>query len=90
MGLDVYGERIFERRYVFQGRLGVWQWNDKLRPNRDATDLGYSLGAGYKLFPRSMLLADFQHDMNRVAGQRFRAMLWLTVALSSKDGSGRQ
>jgi hypothetical protein len=45
--------------------------------------VGYVLGAGYKLFPRSTVLADFQHDMNRDAGQRFRAMLWLTIALSN-------
>jgi hypothetical protein len=82
IGMDVYGERTLETRYVLQARTGVWQWNDKLRPDRDATNFGYVLGAGYKLFPRSMVLADFQHDMNRIAGQRFRAMLWLTVALS--------
>lgn len=89
IGLDIYGDRTLETRYVFQGRLGVWQWNDKLRPDRDATDLGYAVGVGYKLFPKSTLLADFQHDMNRVAGQRFRAMLWLSIALSSTQGVGR-
>jgi hypothetical protein len=82
LGMDLYGERTLETRYVFQARAGVWQWNDKERPDRDATNLGYVLGAGYKVFPRSLLLADFQHDMNRLAGQRFRAMLWLTLALS--------
>ncbi|MBX3234020.1 MAG: hypothetical protein KIT84_33230 [Labilithrix sp.] len=82
VGLDVYGERTLETRFVFQGRLGVWQWNDKLRPDRDATDLGYAVAAGYKFLPRSLVLADFQHDMNRLAGQRFRAMLWFSIALS--------
>jgi hypothetical protein len=82
IGIDVYGERTLETRYVLQGRTGVWQWNDKLRPDRDATSFGYVLGAGYKLFPRSLVLVDFQHDMNRIAGQRFRTMLWLTIALS--------
>src|SRR5213075_2665515 len=75
VGVDVYGERVLETRYVLQGRAGVWQWNDKLREDRDATSFSYVLGAGYKLFPRSMILADFQHDMNRIAGQRFRAMV---------------
>lgn len=89
MGLDVYGDRTLENRYVFQGRVGVWEWNDKLRADRDATDFGYSVGIGYKLVPKSLLLADFQHDMNRIAGQRFRAMLWLTIALSSTTGVGR-
>jgi hypothetical protein len=82
MGLDVYAERVLETRYVLQARTGLWSWNDELRPDRDATSFGYVLGAGYKLFPRSLVLADFQHDMNRLAGQRFRAMLWLSVAIS--------
>lgn len=83
VGLDVYGERTFETRYVLQTRAGLWHWDDKLRAHRDATNVGYAIGVGYKLFPRSLVLADFQHDMNRVAGQRFRAMLWLTLALSN-------
>jgi hypothetical protein len=82
VGMDVYGERTIETRYVLSARTGVWQWNDKLRPDRDAANFGYVLGVGYKLYPRSLVLADFQHDMNRIAGQRFRAMLWLTIALS--------
>lgn len=82
VGVDVYGERTLEARYVLQARTGVWRWNDKLRADREATSFGYVLAAGYKLFPRSMVLADFQHDMNRVGGQRLRTMLWLTIALS--------
>ena len=82
VGLDVYGERTLETRYVLSARTGLWQWNDKLRDDRDAVNVGYVLGAGYKLFPRSLLLADFQHDMNRVGGQRFRAMLWLSIAVT--------
>ncbi len=81
IGMDVYGERTLETRFVLQARTGVWRWNDELREDRDATSFGYVLGAGYKLFPRSLVLVDFQHDMNRVAGQRFRTMLWLTIAL---------
>jgi hypothetical protein len=82
LGLDLYAERTLETRYVLQARAGVWGWEDKQRPDRDATNLGYVLAAGYKLFPRSLVLADFQHDMNRIAGQRFRAMLWLSIAIS--------
>jgi hypothetical protein len=82
IGADVYGERTLETRYILQARTGVWQWNDKLRADRDTASFGYVLGAGYKLFPRSTVLADFQHDINRISGQRFRAMVWLTIALS--------
>ena len=83
IGMDVYGERTLETRFVLQARTGVWHWNDKYRPDRDAANFGYVLGAGYKMFPRSMILVDFQHDMNRIAGQRFRAMLWLAYAEGS-------
>jgi hypothetical protein len=83
-GLDVYGERTLETRYVFQARVGVWQWNDNLRADRDATSLQYVLGAGYRILPRSLALVDFEHDMNRIAGQRFRVMAWLNFAVPSR------
>lgn len=82
LGIDVYGERTLETRYVLSARTGVWQWDDKLRRDRDATSFQYVLGAGYKLWQRSLVYADFEHDMNRIAGQRFRAMVWLSVAVS--------
>jgi hypothetical protein len=81
VGGDVSGEEIVESRYVFRGRLGVWQWNDKLRPDRDATDFGYVLGVGYRFAPRCQSVFEFQHDMNRLVGQRFRAMITVSVAV---------
>jgi hypothetical protein len=82
LGVDVYGDRTLEQRYVFQGRAGVWQWDDGLREDRDAVGVAYAVGAGYKLFPRSLALAEFEHDINRISGQRFRVMLWLTLAVT--------
>jgi len=84
LGIDVFGDRTLETRYILQGRAGVWQWNDQLRPDRDATSFQYVLGAGYKLFPRSTVLGEWEHDMNRISGQRFRVMLFLTLALASR------
>jgi hypothetical protein len=84
LGIDLYGERTLETRYVLSGRAGVWHWNDVLRVDRDATSFGYVAGAGYKIFPRSLVMAEFEHNMNRIAGQRFRVMIWLTLALSSR------
>ena len=82
VGGDVYGERIFETRYVVTGRASLWQWNDKLRPDRDATSFGYVAGVGYVFAPRSRAFFEWEHNMNRIAGQRFRFMLWLTVAVT--------
>ena len=82
IGIDFYGERTFETRYVLSARTGVWQWDDHLRPDRDATSFQYVAGAGYKLFPRSLVFVDFEHNMNQLVGHRFRGMLWLSLAIS--------
>ncbi len=82
VGADLYGERTLERRYVFEARVNTWQWNDKLRPDRDATNVGYVAGVGYRFAPKTEALVEWQHDMNRLVGQRFRLMLWLTLAVT--------
>jgi hypothetical protein len=82
VGADAYGERTFETRYVLSGRAGVWQWHDKIRPDRDATSFGYVLGLGYRFAPRSRATFEWEHDINRLAGQRFRLMLWLALAVT--------
>jgi len=81
-GADINGERVFETRYVFSGRASLWQWNDRLRPDRDAISVGYVAGVGYRFSPRSQTMFEFEHNINRLAGQRFRAMLWLTLAVT--------
>jgi len=82
VGGDVFAERLLETRYILTGRVSVWQWDDKLRPDRDATSVGYVAGVGYQFAPRARALFEFQHDMNRLVGQRFRAMIWLTLAVT--------
>ena len=37
-------------------RTGVWQWDDKLRPDRSTTSFNYVLGVGYRFAPRSQAL----------------------------------
>jgi hypothetical protein len=82
LGADVHGDRVLDARYVVRARAGAWRWEDDLRAGRDATSVGYVLGAGYKLAPRSEALAELQHDANRLVGSRYRVMLWLTLAVS--------
>ena len=61
---------------------GVWQWNDKLEPDRSATTFNYVLGAGYRFAPRSRAMVEWEHDINGLVGQRFRLMLNLVVAVA--------
>jgi hypothetical protein len=82
VGGDVNGERVFDTRYVVEGRLSLWQWQDNLRPDRNATSFGYVAGVGYRFAPRSQTLFELQQDSNRLAGLRFRAMLYLTLAVT--------
>ena len=80
VGADIYGERTLETRFLLEGRASVWQWDDKLRPDQDATSVGYVAGLGYRFLPRNKALIEWEHNANRIAGQRFRLMLMLTLA----------
>ena len=82
LGGDVTAERVLDARYVLRGRVGTWRWEDDLRDGRDATSFGYVAAAGYRLAPRSEAMAELQHDVNRLVGQRYRVMLWLTLAVN--------
>jgi hypothetical protein len=81
-GGDVYVERVLETRYVVSGRASLWHWKDKLRDDRDALGFGYVAGVGYKFAERSQAMFEFDHNINRIAGHRFRLMLWLSVAVA--------
>jgi len=80
-GLDVWGERTLFNRYVVSARVGGWDWKDQLRPERSAFNFGYVLGLGYKFFEKSQAMIEWQHDANRLTGQRFRVMFWLALAV---------
>jgi hypothetical protein len=82
VGGDLYGQQLLEQRYMASLRTGVWQWDDKLRPDRDATSFNYVAGLGYRFAPRSDATLEWEHDMNRLVGQRFRLMAWLRVAVT--------
>jgi hypothetical protein len=84
-GADLSGRRRFSARYDGMCLLSLWDWSDALRPDRDATSFGYVLGAGVtpgpNFFARSRFGLELEHDMNRVVGQRFRALLTLDLTV---------
>jgi hypothetical protein len=85
LGADVTGRRRFGTHYDGLCVVSLWDWSDALRPDRDATSFGYVLGAGLtpgpSFFAHSRLGFEFEHDMNRVVGQRLRALLTLDLTV---------
>jgi hypothetical protein len=81
-GADVFVQHIFETRYVAGVRAGVWQWTDKLQPDRDTTSFQYVLTGGYRFAPRAQGTVEWEQDINGLVGERFRLMLLLTIAVA--------
>jgi hypothetical protein len=85
LGGDLTGRRRFSTRYDGMCVLSLWDWSDGLRRDRDATSFGYVLGAGLtpgpSFFVRSRLGLELEHQMNRLVGQRFRALLTLDLTV---------
>lgn len=84
-GGDLTGQRRFGSRYDALCVLSLWDWSDGLRPDRDATSFGYVLGGGVtpgpNFFARSRFGVELEHQMSRVVGQRFRALLTLDLTV---------
>ncbi|AUX22113.1 hypothetical protein SOCEGT47_026140 [Sorangium cellulosum] len=74
-GADLSGEkRLSGQRYALGARVSLYNWEDPLRPDRGATSFGYVLGAGYRPGEIADFKLEWEHDMNRLVGQRFRVV----------------
>jgi hypothetical protein len=81
-GGDLYTEQYFlARRWTALARVSVYDWKDSIRPDRNATSFAYVIGGGFRPSPVAEAMIEWEHDMNRLVGQRFRilAVLNLTV-----------
>jgi len=85
VGGDLSGEQVIETRYVVGGRAGLWQWKDDLRPDRDATGFQYVANVGYLFAPRCKGGVEWEHDINGLAGQRFRLLLTLSLGAGTPN-----
>lgn len=85
LGGDVSGRQRFGARYDGLCVVSVWDWSDALREGRDATSFGYVLGGGFtpgpNFFARSRFGIELEHDINRLVGHRFRALLTLDLTV---------
>ncbi|HEU4532864.1 MAG TPA: hypothetical protein VFS00_02055, partial [Polyangiaceae bacterium] len=63
-------------------RASLYEWKDDLRPDRDATSVGYVLGGGWRPAEYADARVEWEHNANRLVGQRYRVVallnLWVT------------
>jgi hypothetical protein len=62
--------------------VSLYDWHNALRAGRDATSFGYVLGGGVSPGPGTRLGVEWEHDINRLVGQRFRVLGTISVATS--------
>jgi hypothetical protein len=82
-GGDVYGERRFlGGRWTTLARVSLFDWKDNLRAERDATSFAYVLGAGFRPSRVVDAFLEWEHDMNRLVGQRYRILAVVNLSVT--------
>lgn len=91
-GADLYGEqRFLGGRYLVEGRTSLYDFEDSLRddPTNDrsgrggsVTSFSYVVGGGFRPAKAANVLVEWQHDMNRIVGQRYRVLAVLDVLVT--------
>jgi hypothetical protein len=74
-GADVAGEtKLDGGRFSLGSRVSVYGWNDPTRPDRDAVSFAYVLAAGFRPAQVANFRLEWEHDTNRLVGQRYRVL----------------
>jgi hypothetical protein len=82
VGGDITTRQAFDDGlYDAMVMLSLYDWSDALRPQRDATSFSYVLGGGYSPLSRTRLGLEWEHDMNRLVGQRYRVLATVDVTV---------
>ena len=82
-GGDLYGEqRFLGGRWKTSARLSLFDWQDDLRADRSATSFAYVLGGGFRATRVLEALLEWEHDMNRLVGQRYRVLAIVSLSVT--------
>ena len=74
-GADLSGEQRFDGgRFTAAARVSLYGWADPTRPDRDAVSFGYVLAGGFKPASVANFRVEWEHDTNRLVGQRYRVI----------------
>jgi len=72
-------KRLDDGRFTLGSRVSVYEWTDNLRQDRDATSFGYVLDGGVAPAEFAKFNLQWEHDMNRLVGHRFRVLALLNL-----------
>ncbi len=79
-GVDLGTEKGLDGgRYTLGARTSLYGWHDPTRPDRDATSFGYVLAAGFAPLRAANFRLEWEHDINRLVGQRYRVLALINL-----------
>ncbi|HEU4410615.1 MAG TPA: hypothetical protein VFS43_35495 [Polyangiaceae bacterium] len=82
-GLDLFGQRDLDGgKYFVLARTSFYAWRDDLRPERSAGSIGYVLGGGWRPAAHADARIEWEHNANRLVGQRYRIVALLNLWVS--------
>ena len=64
------------------GRVSAYDWHDPLRPDRDATSIGYVVAPELQPLQFGKIRVEWEHESNRLVGQRFRILGLITMKVA--------
>jgi hypothetical protein len=70
------------------GRVSGHHWNDPTRAGRDAASFGYVVAPELLPWEYTKFRVEWEHNMNRLVGQRFRVMAFVTLRVDSNLSGG--
>ncbi|MFO0762445.1 MAG: hypothetical protein U0359_38760 [Byssovorax sp.] len=74
-GADLSADKGFSGgRFTVGARTSLYGFHDPTRPDRDATSFGYVLTGGFAPVRLARFSLEWEHDMNRLVGHRFRVI----------------
>lgn len=80
-GADLFAERTIDARYILSGRLSLYDFESKTRPDRSALSLGMVGGVGYQLTARARTMFELENNVSATYGQRWRVLASLGIAV---------
>lgn len=79
-GVDLAAEKGLDGgRYTLGARTSLYGWHDPTRPDRDATSFGYVLTSAFRPMRVAEFRLEWEHDMNRLVGQRYRVLALINL-----------